>query len=109
AVAQRARLLNKVLADLYGCGRLLADGLIPPALVHGHHNYLWPCRGVEPSGGTYLHLYACDLARSPDGRWWVIGDRTQAPSGAGYALQNRIVMSRILPHALRDLHPPPRA
>ena len=56
AVAQRARLMNRVLGDLYGAGRLLAEGLIPPAIIHGHHNYLWPCRGIEPPGGTYLHF-----------------------------------------------------
>lgn len=92
AVAQRARLLNAVLADLYGAGRLLTEGLLPPAIIYGHRNYLWPCRGVEPLGGTYLHLYSCDLARSPDGRWWVLADRTQGPSGAGYALQNRLIV-----------------
>jgi uncharacterized circularly permuted ATP-grasp superfamily protein/uncharacterized alpha-E superfamily protein len=93
AVEQRARLMNRLLADLYGANRLLAEGSIPPAIIHGHHNYLWPCRGIEPPGGTFLHLYACDLARSPDGRWWVIGDRTQGPSGAGYAVQNRLIVT----------------
>ena len=93
AVQQRARLLNAVLADLYGTGRLLAEGLLPPAIIHGHHNYLWPCRGLEPPGGTFLNLYGCDLARSPDGRWWVIADRTQGPSGAGYAVQNRLIVT----------------
>ncbi len=92
AVVQRARLLNAVLADLYGAGRLLTEGLLPPAIIYGHRNYLWPCRGVEPLGGTYLHLYACDLARSPDGRWWILADRTQGPSGTGYALQNRLIV-----------------
>ena len=47
AVEQRARLLNQVLADLYGPGRLLAKGLLPPGIIYGHHNYLWPCRGIE--------------------------------------------------------------
>ena len=103
AVAQRARLLNRILADLYGDGRLLAEGMIPPAIVHGHHNYLWPCRGIEPPNGIYLHLYACDLARSPDGRWWVIGDRTQAPSGAGYALQNRLIVTPLYENIFRSL------
>jgi uncharacterized circularly permuted ATP-grasp superfamily protein/uncharacterized alpha-E superfamily protein len=93
AVEQRARLLNLVLADLYGAGRLLSDGLVPPAIIYGHKNYLWPCRDIEPPGGLFLHLYACDLARSPDGRWWVINDRTQGPSGAGYALQNRLIVT----------------
>ncbi len=103
AVAQRARLLNLVLADLYGANRLLAEGLIPPAIIHGHHNYLWPCRGIEPPGGTFLHLYACDLARSPDGRWWVIGDRTQGPSGAGYAVQNRLIVTPLYENIFRSL------
>ncbi|HYJ16179.1 MAG TPA: circularly permuted type 2 ATP-grasp protein [Candidatus Limnocylindria bacterium] len=102
-LAQRARLLNLVLADLYGANRLLAEGLIPPAIIHGHHNYLWPCRSIEPPGGTFLHLYACDLARSPDGRWWVMGDRTQGPSGAGYAVQNRLIVTPLYENIFRSL------
>ncbi len=102
-VAQRAGLLNAVLADLYGPQQLLADGLLPAELVFGHNNYLWPCQGVQPPGGTYLHLYAVDLARAPDGRWWVTADRTQAPSGAGYALENRQIVSRAFPELYRDL------
>lgn len=103
AVVQRAQVLNGMLADLYGGQRLLAEGLLPPALVYGQHGYLWPCRGVQPPAGTWLHVYAADLARSPDGRWWVIADRTQAPSGAGYALENRLVVSRVFPELFRDL------
>ncbi len=104
AVAQRATLFNAMLADLYGEQTLLADGLLPPALVYGQHGYLWPCRGVRPPGGVWLHHYAVDLARSPDGKWWVIADRTQAPSGAGYALENRLIVSRVFPEMFRDLH-----
>ncbi len=103
AVAQRATVLNAMLADLYGDQTLLAEGLLPPALVYGQHGYLWPCRGVKPPGGVWLHNYAVDLARSPNGRWWVIADRTQAPSGAGYALENRLVVSRVFPEMFRDL------
>lgn len=103
AIEQRARLLNRVLADLYGENRLLISGLIPPAIIHGHNNYLWPCRGIKPPGGSYLHLYACDLARSPDGRWWVINDRTQGPSGAGYALQNRLIVTPLYENIFRSL------
>lgn len=103
SIEQRARLMNRLLADLYGANRLLADGLMPPAIIHGHHNYLWPCRGIEPPGGTFLHLYACDLARSPDGRWWVIGDRTQGPSGAGYAVQNRLIVTPLYENIFRSL------
>jgi uncharacterized circularly permuted ATP-grasp superfamily protein/uncharacterized alpha-E superfamily protein len=104
AVAQRAVLLDRVLADLYGEQQLLHDKSIPPALVFGHNGYLWPCRGIAPPGARFLHLYAADLARSPDGRWWVIADRTQAPSGAGYALENRQIISRLYPALYRDLH-----
>ena len=68
AVAQRAALLNAMLADLYGEQRLLSEGLLPPALVYGQHGYLWPCRGVRPVGGIWLHNYGVDLARSPNGR-----------------------------------------
>ena len=104
AVTQRARLLNAVLGDLYGEQRLLRDGIVPPALVFGHNGFLGPCQGIRPPGDTWLHLYAADLARSPDGRWWVIADRTQAPSGAGYALENRLIVSRVFPDQFRDLH-----
>lgn len=102
-VAQRARLLNAVLADLYGPQNLLADGALPSELVYGHPNFLWPCQGVQPPGGIYLHSYAVDLARDADGRWHVLADRTQAPSGAGYALENRQIVSRALPELYRDL------
>jgi uncharacterized circularly permuted ATP-grasp superfamily protein/uncharacterized alpha-E superfamily protein len=102
-IAQRARLLNAVLADLYGPQRLIAEGLLPAELVFGHNNFLWPCQGISPPDGAFLHLYAVDLARTPDGRWWVTADRTQAPSGAGYALENRTIVSRAFPELYRDL------
>ncbi|MGV8916449.1 MAG: circularly permuted type 2 ATP-grasp protein [Pseudomonas sp.] len=102
-IAQRARLLNAVLADLYGPQQLIADGLLPAELVFGHNNYLWPCQGIRPPEGVFLHMYAVDLARTPDGRWWVTADRTQAPSGAGYALENRQIVSRAFPDMYRDL------
>ena len=103
AVTQRARLLNALLGDLYGPQKLLKDGNLPPALVFGHNGFLWPCQGIRPPGDTWLHLYAADLARSPDGRWWVIADRTQSPSGAGYALENRVIVSRLFPEKFREL------
>jgi uncharacterized circularly permuted ATP-grasp superfamily protein/uncharacterized alpha-E superfamily protein len=102
-IAQRARLLNAVLADLYGPQRLISEGLLPPELVFGHNNFLWPCQGIAAPDGIFLHMYAVDLARAPDGRWWVTADRTQAPSGAGYALENRMIVSRAFPDLYRDL------
>lgn len=103
AVSQRAHLLDRVLADIYGPQKLIAEGMLPPALVFGQHGYKWPCHGIQPAGGRFLHFYAVDLARAPDGGWWVIADRTQGPSGAGYALQNRIVVSQAFPDAFRNL------
>jgi uncharacterized circularly permuted ATP-grasp superfamily protein/uncharacterized alpha-E superfamily protein len=100
-VQQRARLLDAILADLYGPQTLLHEGLLPPALVFGHSGFLRAAKGMQPPGGHFLHLYAADLTRSPDGRWWVVADRTQAPSGSGYALENRLIVSRVFPDLFR--------
>jgi uncharacterized circularly permuted ATP-grasp superfamily protein/uncharacterized alpha-E superfamily protein len=99
---QRARLLNMILADLYGGQKLLLNGDLPPALVFGNPAFWRACHGLPVPNSTYLHLLAVDLARSPDGQWWVISDRTQAPSGAGYALENRIVMAETFPDLFRE-------
>src|ERR1700751_2514159 len=93
-IAQRAQLLEMVLRDLYGEGKLIAEGAVPAAVIAGSNEYLRQVCGIKPPGGRYLSLYAADVGRGPDGRWWVLGDRTQAPSGAGYALENRLVLSR---------------
>src|SRR5438552_503312 len=85
-LAQRARLFNLILADLYGPQRLLHGGLLPPALIFANPNFLRPCRNMPVPGQIYLHLHGVDLARAPGGQWWVLSDRTEAPSGAGYAL-----------------------
>ena len=97
AVIQRATLFNSILTDLYGSQRLLHEGSLPPAIVFANPHFLRPCFGITPKGGVYLHTYAMDIARSPAGNWWVIADRTQAPSGMGYTLQNRLVTARTLP------------
>jgi len=101
---QRATLLNKILADCYGEQKLIRTHWLSPALVFAQPDFLRPCHGVRVPGDTFLHFYAADLARSPDGRWWVVSDRTQIPTGAGYALANRLVTSRILPEPFRDHH-----
>ncbi len=102
-ISQRAALLNAVLGDIYGPQHLLAEGLLPPALVYGHPGYLRPMRGFRPAGNVYLHIAAFDLARGPDGQWSVVTQRTQAPSGLGYALENRLTISRLFPEAFREL------
>ena len=102
-VAQRAKLLAAIMADAYGPQQLLAANLLPPALVLGHPGYLRPLVGQQPPGGTFLHIVAFDIARAADGQWWVVGHRTQAPSGLGYALQNRLIVSRLFPEAFRQM------
>lgn len=104
AVVQRATLLNAILSDLYGPQRLLHKRLVPSALVFANPHFLRPCAGIKPVGGVHLHSYAVDIARSPDGQWWVVADRTQAPSGMGYTLQNRLVSARTLPGVFDQAH-----
>ena len=99
AIVQRATLLNQILGDLYGPQRLIKERQLPAALLFGNPNFLRTCHGMQPGNGVFLHSYAVDLARSPNGRWWVLSDRTQAPSGMGYALENRLVSARTLPAA----------
>ena len=100
---QRARLLNQILQDTYGPQMLVAEGILPSALVHGHPGYLRPMQSFQPPGGMHVHIVAFDLARSPDGGWWVVSQRTQAPSGLGYILENRLTVSRMFPHPFREL------
>ncbi|CAN5263934.1 circularly permuted type 2 ATP-grasp protein [soil metagenome] len=102
-VLQRVRVLDRVMADVYGPQQLLAEGLLPAALVRGHPGYLRAMHGVKPPGDTWLHIAAFDLARGPDGNWWVVSQRTQAPSGLGYLLENRLAISRQFPQAFEAL------
>ncbi len=108
-IKQRARLLNHVMADVYGPQNLLSKGLLPAALVQGHPGYLRAMQGVKPAGGMFLHIAAFDMARGPDGRWWVVSQRTQAPSGLGYLLENRLTISRLFPEAFREMDVQPLA
>jgi uncharacterized circularly permuted ATP-grasp superfamily protein/uncharacterized alpha-E superfamily protein len=100
-IVQRAQLLSLVLEDLYGPQALVADGHFPAALLYANPAFLRPLVGVRVPAHTYLHMLAVDLARSPDGQWWVLADRTQAPSGSGYALENRTIVSDVLPDLFR--------
>ncbi|MCB1486819.1 MAG: circularly permuted type 2 ATP-grasp protein, partial [Bauldia sp.] len=88
-LVQRADLLERLVADIYGENRLVREGLLPPELIGASPEYLRPLAGIVPKQG-FLHFVAFDLGRGPDGRWWVLGDRTQAPSGSGFALENRV-------------------
>ncbi|MEI9852843.1 MAG: circularly permuted type 2 ATP-grasp protein [Sphingomonas sp.] len=95
-VAQRARLMEAVLADLYGDARLVADGHVPAAVVAGSPFFLRPLAGLVPPGGYHLEFVAADLCRGPGGEWRVLADHIRAPAGAGYALENRLALSRMI-------------
>ena len=103
AVIQRARLADALLRDIYGPQRLIAEGHLPPHLVFGHPQFLRPLTGAKPPGGVHVHLWSADIARAPDGSWVVLSARADAPSGVGYALENRIVVSQTFPDLFRDL------
>lgn len=100
-IIQRAQLLNLILEDLYGPQNLVAGGHFPAALLYANPAFLRPLVGVRVPAQSYLHMLAVDLARSPDGQWWVLADRTQAPSGSGYALENRTIVADVFPDLFR--------
>jgi uncharacterized circularly permuted ATP-grasp superfamily protein len=100
-IIQRAQLLNVILEDLYGLQELVTNGHFPAALLYANPAFLRPLVGVSVPPQSYLHMLAVDLARSPDGQWWVLADRTQAPAGSGYALENRTIVADVLPDLFR--------
>ncbi|WP_160009229.1 circularly permuted type 2 ATP-grasp protein [Rhizobium sp. 18055] len=93
-LVQRADLLEAIVADIYGPNKLIEDGVLPPALIAANPEFQRPLVGITPAGGHYLHFCAFEIGRGPDGNWWVLADRTQAPSGAGFALENRVATTR---------------
>lgn len=103
-LGQRAELLNLILADIYGPQKLISRGLLPPELVFANPNFLRPIHGLKAPDDLFLHIYAADLSRTADGTWWVTADRTEMPSGAGYALENRLVSSAMYPDSFRAQH-----
>jgi len=101
---QRAELLNLVLLDLYGPRNLIKKGVIPPELIYSHPGFLNPCVNIPMPDSRALTFYAADLVRDSNGQINVLRDRAQSPSGSGYALENRLVISRVLPSLFRDSH-----
>ena len=102
---QRSTLLDALLTDLYGGNKLVENGLLPPELVFGHPDYLRPAHGITIPGAHQLFFHAVDVCRAADGEFQALGDRTQAPSGAGYAMADRRVVSRVLPDLFRRSAP----
>ena len=102
-IKQRAEILNLVLKDVYGEGKLIKEGIIPYEVIYGHRGFLRQCAGMELNTEKFLSIYAADLCRGTDGRLWVVNDRTEAPSGMGYALENRSTINRILPEMFAEM------
>jgi len=102
-LSQRARLLNLILEDIYGERKLVRNRILPVELLYNHPGFLRQCCGIRHPGGQRLVMYSADLARSREGRIWVVNDRTQAPSGSGYALENRTAMTRVIPELFEGL------
>ncbi len=104
-LAQRAELLEAVLQDLYSGQSLLADGVLPPAVVFANEGFLRPCHmaGALKPGHRFLDFYAADLVRGPDGAWRVLADRTSGAAGIAYAQENRRVLARVIPEAFRGM------
>lgn len=103
-LVQRADLFEAICADIYGPNTLVERGLLPPGLIASSPEYLRPFAGMRPANGHFLHFCAFELGRGPDGGWWVLGDRMQAPSGAGFALENRVATTRALSDIYGDMH-----
>jgi uncharacterized circularly permuted ATP-grasp superfamily protein len=101
---QRAELLERIAADIYSENRLVQEGFLPPSLIAGNPEYLRPVSGLTPMGGNFLHFIAFEIGRGPDGNWWVLADRTQAPSGAGFALENRVATTRAFSDVYAETH-----
>tara|TARA_R110002050_G_scaffold24083_3_gene64295 strand:- start:58450 stop:61005 length:2556 start_codon:yes stop_codon:yes gene_type:complete len=103
-ITQRAELINLILKDIYGKRELIKNGIIPQEVIFAHRGFLRQCDQIQYKTAKNLLIYSADLARGPDGRMWVVNDRTQAPSGMGYALENRYSLSRVVPNVFQDIN-----
>ncbi|MDB2462605.1 circularly permuted type 2 ATP-grasp protein [Algibacter sp.] len=103
-IIQRAELLNLVLKDIYGKRELIKNGIVPEEVVFAHRGFLRQCDQIQYKTAKHLQIYSLDLARGPDGRMWVVSDRTQAPSGMGYALENRYALNRVVPDIFENIN-----
>ena len=103
-IKQRAELLNLIFNDIYGKRELIKNGIIPPEVLFAHRGFLRQCDQIKYKTFKSLLIYSADLSRGPDGRIWVVNDRTQAPSGMGYALENRYALNKVLPGIFKDIN-----
>lgn len=98
---QRAKLLNLIFKDLYTEQKLLKEGIIPPEIVYAHKSFVTEVFNFENKDYYNMKFYAADISRGPDGKFWVVSDKTQSPSGLGYTIENRLTMNSVL----ADLYP----
>lgn len=102
ALTQRVKLFNEVIKDAYADQKLIRDGQIPPYVIFGNPGFQTACYNINAQGLNPIQFYAADIARAPDGRWWVVSDRLDAPSGIGYAMENRFITNRVMPDLFRS-------
>ncbi len=102
-LSQRARVLEALLADLFGEQVLLKEKILPPSVLFGHPAWYPAYQNLYSGDQRYLTYCVTDLARAPDGVWWATGDRTRSPFGLGYLLENRVITSRMLSNVFRQL------
>ena len=103
-IQQRSEVLNLLLKDIYGKRELIKKGIVPFEVIFSHRGFLRACDQIQYKTAKQLQIYSADLARGPDGRMWVVNDRTQAPSGMGYALENRLSINRVIPEVFGDIN-----
>ncbi|MEZ6058643.1 MAG: circularly permuted type 2 ATP-grasp protein [Planctomycetaceae bacterium] len=103
ALEQRGKLMQRILQDVYGPQTLLQCGLLPPGVIYPQRRYQRECTDLHGSGVDSLMLFGTELARSPNGDWYVMADRTDAPIGLGFVLENRITTARLMPQVVHRL------
>lgn len=103
-IQQRSEVLNLLLKDIYGKRDLIKKGIVPFEVIFSHRGFLRACDQIQYKTAKQLLIHSADLARGPDGRMWVVNDRTQAPSGMGYALENRLSINKVFPEVFGDIN-----
>jgi uncharacterized circularly permuted ATP-grasp superfamily protein len=100
---QRVRALNAFVADIYGEGAILKEGIVPRDLIVGSGQFRRAAAGIKPPAGIFITIAGIDMVRGTDGRFYVLEDNVRTPSGVSYVMQNRLVMTRLMPELIRAL------
>src|SRR3984885_6249287 len=98
---QRIRALNAFVADVYGAGAIMNDHIIPRDLVLGCPQFRRAAVGIKPPMGNFVTVAGIDIVRDADGRFMVLEDNVRTPSGVSYVIENRVVMTRLMPDLMR--------